>query len=311
LRGFFVRAPNDQSNDSDERDSGGEVHRDAGIIAQNLAKVGSRNQVVKSLGMRLPGRGPCWSVVRGLGALSLALPLVLGRSIPAAAEGEGEAAPVASASYRTPLPGVVIPKSAAGSRWASLSGQQCWAEVARRKLPVTRARGAAVGVSTPVRLTGPLEGVHFVTPGSKSPYGILDCRLALALADLSGLLARHGVVEVRVDNMYRPHAHLPGKKKPSQHSYGLAVDLTRLKRKDGSEWIVERDFQGNIGEPVCGETAPEAGHLSAEAGSLRDLICDVARSGLFHHILTPNHDAAHRDHFHLDIARGSRQFIIE
>jgi hypothetical protein len=135
--------------------------------------------------------------------------------------------------------------------------------------------------------------------------------LALALADLAGLLTKHGVDEVRVDNMYRPHAHLPGKKKPSQHSYGLAVDLTRLKRQDGSELVVERDFQGNIGQPVCGEAAPEGGSLSAEAGSLRDLICDVARSGLFHHILTPNHDAAHRDHFHLDIARGSRQFIIE
>jgi hypothetical protein len=41
------------------------------------------------------------------------------------------------------------------------------------------------------------------------------------------------------------------------------------------------------------------------------VICDVARSGLFHHILTPNHDAAHKNHFHLDIARGARQRIIE
>jgi hypothetical protein len=214
-----------------------------------------------------------------------------------------------TASYLEPLPSAIVAKTTPASRWAGLGGAQCLAEVARRKLGVTRFRGAAAGVQTPVRVTGPLGGVRFVTPGRKSPYGILDCRLALALSELSGILERHAVVEVRVDNMYRPHAHLPGKKKPSQHSYGLAIDMTRLKRADGTELIVERDFQGAIGEPVCGEGA--RAELSGDAGKLRDLICDVARSGLFHHILTPNHDTAHRDHFHLDIARGARQRIIE
>ncbi|HXK19735.1 MAG TPA: extensin family protein, partial [Polyangiaceae bacterium] len=156
-----------------------------------------------------------------------------------------------------------------------------------------------------------ISGVRFVTPGAKSPYGILDCRLALALSDFAELLKRHDIVEVRVDNMYRPHAHLPGKSKPSQHSFGLAIDMTRLKRTDGSEWVVERDFQGAIGEPVCGAGARPAAELSTDAGALRDFICDVARSGLFHHILTPNHDAAHKDHFHLDIARGAHQRLIE
>ena len=216
---------------------------------------------------------------------------------------------VADRSYLQPLPAPIVTKTSPASRWASLGGAQCLAEVTRRKLGVTRFRGAADGVQTPVRVTAVIGGVRFVTPGKKSPYGILDCRLALALADLAEILERHGVVEVRVDNMYRPHAHLPGKKKPSQHSYGLAIDMTRLKRADGSELVVERDFQGALGEPVCGEGARD--ELPSEASALRDLICDVARAGTFHHILTPNHDAAHHDHFHLDIARGARQRIIE
>ncbi len=214
-------------------------------------------------------------------------------------------------SYAEPLPSPVVAKSSLASRWAGLSPQQCLAELSRRKLGVTRFRGMAVGVATPVRVTGPIAGVRFVTPGRKSPYGILDCRLALALSELAPLLKRYDVVEARIDNMYRPRAHLPGKKKPSQHSFGLAVDLTRLKRADGSELVVERDFEGAIGEPVCGDGARARPELSSDAGVLRDLICEVARSGLFHHILTPNHDAAHRDHFHLDIARGARQRIIE
>jgi len=223
----------------------------------------------------------------------------------------GAEAGTAYAAYSEPLPSPIVAKTSLGSRWVGLSPPQCLAEVARRKLGISRFRGAAVGVATPVRVTGPIAGVRFVTPGAKSPFGILDCRLALALSDLASVLKRHDIVEARVDNMYRPHAHLPGKKKPSQHSFGLAIDMTRLKRGDGTELVVERDFQGALGEPVCGEAARARQELSSEASELRDLICDVARSGLFHHILTPNHDAAHHDHFHLDIARGAHQRIIE
>lgn len=43
---------------------------------------------------------------------------------------------------------------------------------------------------------------------------------------------------------------------------------------------------------------------------LRNLICDVARASLFHHILTPNYDAAHRNHFHLDIKRDAKEFSV-
>jgi hypothetical protein len=216
----------------------------------------------------------------------------------------------AVASYQQPLPPLVVAKSSKASRLASLSASQCWAELSRRKLTgVTRFKGAKAGVAAPVRLTGPINGVRFLTPGAKSPYGVLDCRLAVSLAELAQVLRRHDVIEVRVDNMYRPRARLPGKRKPSQHSYGLAIDMTRFKLADGSELVIERDFEGAIGEPVCGAGA--RAELSKAAAQLRDLICDVARSELFHHILTPNHDAAHRDHFHLDIARGARQRIIE
>ncbi len=219
------------------------------------------------------------------------------------------AEPTLLASYQEPLPAPSAGKGSLASRWASLSGPQCLNEIARRKLEVKRWRGAALGVNTPVRVKGPLGGVRYVTPGAKSPYGILDCRLAVTLADLGERLRQHGVVEVGVDNMYRPKARLPGKKKPSQHSYGLAIDVTRLKLEDGTELSVERDFQGAIGEPVCGTEART--ELSKAAGKLRDVICDVARAELFHHILTPNHNAAHRDHFHLDIARGVRRRVIE
>jgi len=214
------------------------------------------------------------------------------------------------ADYRQSLPAGGISKASKAARWAGLSPGQCQAEVTRRGLGVKRWKGFAVGVATPMRVTAAIGGVRFLTPGGKSPYGVLDCRLALALSELASVLARHGVVEVRVDNMYRPRAHLPGKKKPSQHAYGLAIDLTRFKLQNGEELVIEQDFEGKLGEPVCGpEARGEA--LTGKALQLRNLVCDVVRAEIFHHILTPNHNAAHRDHFHLDIARGARQRIVE
>jgi hypothetical protein len=39
-------------------------------------------------------------------------------------------------------------------------------------------------------------------------------------------------------------------------------------------------------------------------------VCDIVRSGLFHHVLTPSYDAAHRDHLHLDIKREGWAVIV-
>ena len=71
------------------------------------------------------------------------------------------------------------------------------------------------------------------------------------------------------------------------------------------------------GELVPRESArrrgPEARLVDASptAIALRDLVCDIARSALFHHILTPSYNDAHRDHVHLDIKRGEKRWIIE
>jgi hypothetical protein len=43
---------------------------------------------------------------------------------------------------------------------------------------------------------------------------------------------------------------------------------------------------------------------------LRNIVCAAARAGLFHHVLTPNYDAAHRDHLHLDIKRDARSVVV-
>src|SRR5262245_47262640 len=124
---------------------------------------------------------------------------------------ELEAKPPELEPYDAPLPPRALPKSRA-TLLANLSPAQCGAELRKRGVKTLRAGRAAPGVATPLRLDTVLHGVRFVTPGPKSPYGILDCRLALALDELAPILAQRGVTQVHVDNMYRPKAKLPGQR---------------------------------------------------------------------------------------------------
>jgi hypothetical protein len=138
---------------------------------------------------------------------------------------------------------------------------------------------------------------------------MLDCRLVLALDELARVLELHGVVKVHVDNLYRPRARLPGKRKPSQHAHGLAVDVRALELGDGRLLVVERDWSGPTATPPCG---PGSGleARSEEAVALRNIVCDIVRQGVFHHVLTPSYDAAHRDHVHMDIKRDASGVIV-
>jgi hypothetical protein len=232
---------------------------------------------------------------------------------PSSVIGESDAEPLPSPAseppppepFEAPLPDRILPASAPASRLANLSPGQCRAELKRRNLPFKPAPGPSKGVATPLRLTGPLRGVTFRAPGGRSPYGTLDCRLLLALDELAEVLVRHRVTSVRVDNLHRPRARLPGRRKPSQHSYGLAADIMSFTLD-----VVERDWVRGPSGSACGPGS-RAPDFHPAGIALLNLVCDIARAGLFHHMLTPNHDEAHRDHLHFDLKRGDRTMILE
>lgn len=209
--------------------------------------------------------------------------------------------------FRKPLPDLATLVRGSAMKNANLSEKQCRARLKEIGLTHQRVYGGAAGIATPLRLTGPIGDVKFLTAGPKSKFSLLDCRIALSLHELSAVLAAHDVAEIRIDSFYRPKAHLYGRKrsKLSQHAYGLAMDITAFKLKDGRTLEVERDFHGKIGEPVCGPGA-ELTPVSPEATALRNLVCDIARTGMFHNVLTPNYNTAHRNHFHFDITRNAK-----
>jgi hypothetical protein len=194
-----------------------------------------------------------------------------------------------------------------------LTPAACLAELDRARVPYRR-EGKRSGVVTPIRLTGPINGVSFRGQGRRydaKPYSILDCRLAVALIALADIVREHDVVEVGYYSIHRPRnrglrARSGGR---TGHRGGLAIDVDHLTTADGERISVFEDFRGRRRAPVCGEDA--APGATPEAQLLRDVVCAADEQRLFHILLTPNHDRAHRNHFHMEVRPdGARWFVM-
>ncbi len=94
----------------------------------------------------------------------------------------------------------------------------------------------------------------------------------------------------------------------TRHPAGLAIDVGKLRKKDGT-WISVLDhFHGKIGDKVCGDDAPVP--ESAQARELRTIVCESLSDHVFTYVLTPNYNAAHADHFHMEIKPGVKWFLV-
>jgi hypothetical protein len=199
-------------------------------------------------------------------------------------------------------------------RYANLSNEEAFAELDRRGIGWAPATPPFPGVRAPIRLAGPLHGVaiHSSLPPSEratSPFEILDARLALSLDDFCALLARHDIVEIVHYTMYRPPAETPADGvRQIRHPAGLAIDVGAFHKRDGRVLSVGPHWPSNIGAKTCGEGAVE--QWSREARELVSIVCEAADERLFHFELTPDCDAAHADHVHLEIKPAARWFII-
>lgn len=235
---------------------------------------------------------------------------------PSCPEPASSAPPVASAepTEPEPAPGAIVPASAGAPalRYAAMEGKACLAELKKRGIAYTSAEPAN-GVDTPIRLASKLHGVdvHGMEPPAKratSVWEILDCRLALALDDFSVVLAKHDVVEAVHMSMYRPPPK-GFKGKPARHDAALAIDLGYVVKKDGGVLRVLEDWHGGIGTKTCGKGAGPW-PASKNALELRQILCDTAEAQLFNVVLTPNYNKPHANHFHLEVTRGVKWFLV-
>jgi len=204
--------------------------------------------------------------------------------------------------------------SSAAYRYANLDNEEAFKELDRRRVPYRRLSEAVAGVRAPIRLTGPVRGVHIhsVLPEPEragSVYEILDARLALALYDFCLILSHHDVVEVVHFTMYRSPQQNPGDGEHPQtrHPGGLAIDLGAMRKSDGSWLSVGPHWEGSIGAKTCGPGARKL--IPRRARELRSLLCEANDQRLFHYMLSPHFDERHDDHFHLEIKPGVKWFL--
>jgi hypothetical protein len=192
-----------------------------------------------------------------------------------------------------------VPEGSPVLGYATLDRDACERELTKRGIAFARAEDTP-GVRAPVRITGPLHGVavHSALPAAqraRSRADLVDCRLALALDDFAASLSERGIVEVIHLSAYRSKKEggctvkYPGE----QHCAALAVDVASFGKKDGTKLVVDRDFHGKVGSLTCATGAPPPNELW-------DIACSSAGKQ-FQVVLTPNWNAEHKNHFHLEL----------
>lgn len=213
-------------------------------------------------------------------------------------------------------------KKHASTRYAAMDAPACTAELGRRGIAWTPV-AEAPGVRIPVRLPKDVGGVVYRTEAPQharetGPYDIFDCRLVLALSDLSRVLQAHDIDQARMFSAFRPARHVHDGDEGRRHAGGLAVDIARfgkrLARGEGERdraWLdVLHDFHGRIGAPVCGAGAAPPFPATREAREIRSIACEAADQHFFTAILTPNYDRAHRNHFHMEVTPDVRWYLV-
>ncbi len=121
----------------------------------------------------------------------------------------------------------------------------------------------------------------------------MNCEFAHAVADMAELLAKKGVVEVVHYGTYNCR-YISGTKTLSQHSFANALDVAGLKTKDGAYHSVLKDWEKGVAKPKT-----TSGQL------LRWFADTMYAKHVFNIILTPEYNAAHANHFHVDMTAGS------
>lgn len=188
------------------------------------------------------------------------------------------------------------------SVWSIREAEVCLAQLSELGVQAQPWKAALpTPVATPVQLKAAVNGVtfRFLHPAAGS---VLSCELAARLHDIAQTVAKHGVHTVWVMSAYRDHPY------PSFHTLGLALDLSRFDTEAGP-LIVKSDYQIDRTRETCAQPPPSA-KGSDKHHKLHAIACDLAETGRFSSVLTPNYNAGHRDHFHLDIRPDDPRLFV-
>lgn len=166
---------------------------------------------------------------------------------------------------------------------------------------------ATRGIADPVRVQPIIGGVAFRYVSRSEPTAMLmDCELGVRLHRLTEILTPYGIDEVVHIGIYNYRCIGGGDPDvdgctPSQHAFARAIDLHAF-GVAGSEPTFSTELDWVI--TTAGDSCPIPSS-SEEDRVLKELACTMWAERIFEIVLTPNYNAAHRNHFHVDMTAGS------
>ncbi|MBK8173108.1 MAG: extensin family protein [Sandaracinaceae bacterium] len=191
-------------------------------------------------------------------------------------------------NYRAQIPGSTW-NIDEGSVWSFRRQRDCLSALREANIRFTPVDEVpTTPVATPVRIDRVVDGVVFHHMHPEQPV-ILACEMAARLPILLAVLHRHNIRRVDVLSSYRDHP------RPSFHTLGLALDLANFYKSD-SVLSVENEFVVTPAQETCAGPPPTDAH----AAELLQIACELSESHAFSTVLTPNYNAGHRNHFHID-----------
>jgi len=165
---------------------------------------------------------------------------------------------------------------------------------------------ANLGVADPITVKLPLNGMAYRYSGStdqrKTLYG--DCALMQSLAEAAPIWRSHDIGEIIDIGIYNYRCIDQTKTPPncsmSQHAYAKAIDLAELVTGDGTHYSVLKDWVIDTSGDTC-----TAATENAKDAFLHQVICELKKADVWNIVLTPNYNSDHRNHFHVDLTKGS------
>ncbi len=262
---------------------------------------------------------------RWLGGTTLATFASLGLGLLGACGGEPlSIAPEPDAAVAAPPPPATEPRvtdNDAGSSppaAADAAALSCFEDLTKRGVPFkkTTARGVVDAVTVP----GPINGVTFATDTTGKPTSQpMACEFVRTLFAFAEILKGRNIHKVGTLGAYcyrcccswsatnfcrgatdpEPDCGANGY---SNHSFGRALDVRYLYLDDGRTLDIDKnsDFKVTPGGTCTTAKASQTGTSKL----LYDLVCEVAEAKVFTTILTPNYNAVHRNHLHMDTGKS-------
>lgn len=149
-------------------------------------------------------------------------------------------------------------------------------------------------IADPVWIIGPIDGVSLASSGGDpTPRVLTSCEGAIAIADTIDDVVPDGVTVLRHFGSYSCRT-IAGSNSLSQHAYADALDIAGFEFDDGTTWTLIDHWEHDTTQPA-----------SAAGAWLYDAAERWHDDRLWNIILTPNYNAAHDNHFHVDLTPGA------